>query len=148
MWEVINGLDSSTGRVAVSLYKDGLLENKPCHYIDTRHLSESIRKAIKRDQRLLEIMPKRTKAEKTKLLHNFALDAVDRCTAEINQAHALYAGDADKIKNKLSYTKHAVVKCYTGDHALCKKHSLVCKGRVNNNWVRKSSYLGDRKSVV
>lgn len=140
--EVTTDPDSSAGRAADSLYKDGLLENKPCHYIDTRHLSESIRKAIKRDQKLLEIMPKRTKAEKTKLLHNFALDAVDRCTAEINQAHALYAGDADKIKKKLSYTKHAMVKCYTGDHASCKKHSLVCKGGIYNNWVRKSSYLG------
>uniref|UniRef100_K1Q0N2 Uncharacterized protein n=1 Tax=Magallana gigas TaxID=29159 RepID=K1Q0N2_MAGGI len=43
------------------------------------------------------IMPKRSKAEKTKLLHNFALDAVDRCTAEINQARELYAEDANKI---------------------------------------------------
>lgn len=63
-------------------------------------------------------------------------------SSRINQAHALYAGDADKIKKKLSYTKHAMVKCYTGDHASCKKHSLVCKGGIYNNWVRKSSYLG------
>lgn len=42
-------------------------------------------------------MPKRTMAEKTKYLHNFALDAVDRCTAEINQARELYAEDANKI---------------------------------------------------
>ena len=26
---------------------------------------------------------------------------------EINQAHALHAGDAAKVKNKLSHTKHA-----------------------------------------
>ena len=32
-------------------------------------------------------MPKRTKAVKTKLLAIFALDVVDICTAEINQAH-------------------------------------------------------------
>lgn len=53
MWEVINGLDSSTGRVAVSLYTDGLLENKPCHYIDTPDLSESIRKANAKETRNL-----------------------------------------------------------------------------------------------
>ncbi|XP_062577982.1 uncharacterized protein LOC134239870, partial [Saccostrea cucullata] len=140
--EVTTDPDSSAGRAADSLYRDGLLQNKPVHYIDTRHLSENIRKSIKKDQKLLEVMPKRTKAEKTKLLHNFALDAVDRCTAEINQAQAAYAGDADKMKNKISYAKHAIVKCYMGDHALCRKHSLVCKGRVSNNWVRKSSYLG------
>lgn len=76
MWEVINGLDSSTGRVAVSLYKDGLLENKPCHYIDR--------------QKPIEITPKRTKAEKTKLLHNFALDAVYRCTAETRNVNSYW----------------------------------------------------------
>ena len=61
-------------------------------------------------------MPKRTKAEKTKLLANFALDVVDRCTAEINQAYALYVGDAAEVKNKLTHTKHALVSCYTGKH--------------------------------
>ena len=45
------------------------------------------------------------------------------------------------IKNKLSYAKHAKVKCYMGDHAQCRKHSLAGKGRINNNWVSKSSYL-------
>ena len=72
-------------------------------------------------------MPKRTKAEKTKLLSNFALDVVDRCTAKINQTHALYAGDAAKVKNKLSHTKHALVSCYMGNHDICRKLSLVCK---------------------
>ena len=93
--EVTTDQDSSAGRAADSLYKDGLLQNKPVHFIDTRHLSESIRKSIKKDQSLLELMPRRTKAEQKKLLHNFALDVVDRCTAEINQAHATYDGDAD-----------------------------------------------------
>ena len=63
-------------------------------------------------------MPRPNKAEQ-----KFALDVVDRCTAEINQAHAAYAGDADKLK-KLSYARHAIVKCYMRDHAQCRKHSL------------------------
>ena len=25
-----------------------------------------------------------------------------------------------------------------GDHVPCRKHSLVCKGRINHNWVSKS----------
>ena len=58
------------------------------------------------------------------------------------KAHAAYAGDADKLKNKLPYAKHTIVKCYMGDHAQCRTHSLACKGRINNNWVSKSSYLG------
>lgn len=133
--------DSSAGRAADSLFKDGLYKVKPVHYLDTRHLSESIRKSIKRDEKLLQVMPCRTKAEKTKLLHNFALDAVDRCTAEINQAYDMYAGDGHKMKNKLSYAVDAIVQCYMGDHALCRKHSLVCNGGIVN-WVSKSTYLG------
>uniref|UniRef100_K1Q240 Mutator-like transposase domain-containing protein n=1 Tax=Magallana gigas TaxID=29159 RepID=K1Q240_MAGGI len=124
--------DSSAGRAAESLFKDGLNKVKPMHYLDTRHLSKSIGKSIKRDEKLLQVVPCRTKAEKTKLLHNFAFDAVDRCTAEINQAYDLYAGDSHKMKNKLSYAVDAIVQCYMGDHALCRKHSLVCNGGIVN----------------
>lgn len=35
-------------------------------------------------------MPKRTMAEKTKYLHNFALDAVDRCTAETRNVNSYW----------------------------------------------------------
>ena len=58
------------------------------------HLSETIRKSV-----------------------NFALDVVDWWTAEINQAYAACAGDIDKLKNKLSYAKHEIVKCYMGENA-------------------------------
>ena len=47
--EVSTDPDSSAGRAADSLYKDGLLQNMPVHFIDTRHLSETIRKSIKKD---------------------------------------------------------------------------------------------------
>lgn len=35
--------DSLAGRAADSLLKNGLYKVKPTHYLDTRHLSESIR---------------------------------------------------------------------------------------------------------
>ena len=66
-------------------------------------MTANIRKSIKRDDKLLQIVPKRPKAEKTKLLVNFVLDVVHRCTANINHAQALYAGDAAKVKNKLPH---------------------------------------------
>lgn len=37
--------DSSAGRAAESLFKDGLYKVEPTHYLDTRHLLESIRKS-------------------------------------------------------------------------------------------------------
>lgn len=39
--EVSTDPDSTVGRAADSLFKDGLLGNKPCHYIDTCHLSDN-----------------------------------------------------------------------------------------------------------
>ena len=87
-------------------------------------------------------MPTATRAEKKKLLHNFALDAVHCFTAEINQAYTTYAGDANKIKNKQSYATETVVHCYMGDHALCRKHSFACRGAINDNWLKKSTYIG------
>lgn len=59
---------------------------------------------LKRNEKLLQVMPCRTNVEKTKLFHYFLLDAVDRCPAEINQAYDLYAGDihTSKMKNKFS----------------------------------------------
>ena len=125
--EVITDPGSGAGWVGESLFKDSLMVNPTTHSLDTRHLSENIRKSMKRDDKLLQIMTKRIKAETTKILAYFALDEVDRCTVEINQAHALYVGDAAKEKNKLYHTKHALVSCYMGNHNMCKKHSIVCK---------------------
>lgn len=58
---------------------------------------------------------------KMKRLYIYTLDAVNRFTAEINQAYTTYALDASRIKNKFSYTADAVVHCYMDDQALCKK---------------------------
>ena len=60
-------------------------------------MSENIRKSIKRDEKLLQIVTKRTKAKKFTL----DVDVVDRCTVEINQAlYALHAGGDAKVKHK------------------------------------------------
>ena len=76
-------MTSGAGRAGESLLKDNLLANSPTHYLDTRHFSKK-KKSIKRDNKLLQIMPKITKEEKAKHLANFALDVVDKCTAKIN----------------------------------------------------------------
>ena len=63
--EVTTDPDSSAGGAADSLYQDGLLKEKPTHYLDTRHLSESVPKSIKRDENLLKVMSTANKAEKS-----------------------------------------------------------------------------------
>lgn len=62
-------------------------------------------------------------------MHNFALDAVDRCTAEINQARELYAEDANKIKSMLSYTKHVMVMGFI-DYAKKNLSNLQREGKL------------------
>ena len=79
--EVTTDPDSCAGQAGESLLKDGLLANSPTHYLDTQHLSENIRKSFKRDNKLLQIMAKRTKAEIEKLLASFALNVVYKCMA-------------------------------------------------------------------
>ena len=32
--------------------------------------------------------------------------------------------------------------CYMGDHVLCKEHSFACRGAINDNWLKKSKYIG------
>ena len=138
--DVTSDPDSTICKAAESLHTEGKLKNKPSHYLDTRHLAENVRKSLKKDEALQGIMPKRSKAERRRLLQNFAIDFTDRCTAEVNQAHALYAGHAQKIKKQLSYASDAIVGCYMGEHAFCKKHSLVCNGG-KKNWLKRSPYL-------
>ncbi|XP_062621395.1 uncharacterized protein LOC134282986 [Saccostrea cucullata] len=138
--DITSDPDSTIFKAAESLYAEGKLSDEPRHFVDTRHLAENVRKAIKKDESLQKIMPKSTKAERTKLLHNFAIDFTDRCTGEINQAQIKCTGHASKIKKQLSYVSDAIICCYMGEHALCKKHSLVCKGG-KRNWLTKSAYL-------
>ena len=60
--EVNTDPDSGAGQAGESLFKDGLLTNPPTNYLDTRHLSENIRKSsIKRDDKLLQISRKEPK---------------------------------------------------------------------------------------
>ncbi|XP_056003425.1 uncharacterized protein LOC130049607 [Ostrea edulis] len=140
--DITSDPDSTIYKAAESLHAEGKLQDKPRHFLDTRHLAENVRKAIKKDQSVQKIMPRNSKAEINKLLHNFAIDFTDRCTGEINQAQIKCTGHAGKIKKQLSYASYAIICCYMGEHALCKKHSLVCKGG-KKNWLSKSAYLDE-----
>lgn len=50
------------------------------------------------------------------------------------------------MKYKLSYAVDAIVQCYMGNKALCRRQSLVCNGR-KVNWVSKSTYLGSNFEI-
>ncbi|CAC5370336.1 unnamed protein product [Mytilus coruscus] len=78
--------DSSAYRAAQDLYEEGTTSTQPEHFLDTRHVSENIRKRTKNDKNLLQIMPARTQVKRQKLLNCFSLDLTERCNAELAQA--------------------------------------------------------------
>ena len=42
---------------------------------------------------------------------------------------------------EVSHAVDTIVLCYQGNHFLCRTLSFVCKGQINNNWIKKSRYL-------
>lgn len=138
--------DTAAYKATESFYQQGHSQTEPENLIDTRHLSENVRKKLKNDVQLIDMMPAGTKAEQEKLCARFAIDLSFRCTAEVNQAHQRYPGDFEMLKTHLSYTVDAVVSCYMGSHELCKKHSFVCQGG-SEHWLERSSVLPPDFSV-
>ena len=132
--------DTSAYRAAEEFYGNGLSRTEPEHLLDTRHLCENVRKKIKNDPKVVQIMPGRTKAEREKLCGRFSLDLTFRCTAEREQAGKKYGNNFNKIKSAISYIVDAIVSCYRGNHDKCKKYSYVCKGGPNN-WISRSTFL-------
>ncbi|CAC5377616.1 unnamed protein product [Mytilus coruscus] len=132
--------DSSAYRAAQDLYEEGTTSTQPEHFLDTRHVSENIRKRTKNDKNLLQIMPARTQVKRQKLLNCFSVDLTESRNAELAQARKIYSGNFQKIKCKISHVVDAIVNCYTGNHSSCKKHSFLCDG-LQKVWLRGSSLL-------
>lgn len=132
--------DSSAYKAAQDLCEENITKTETEHFIDTRHLSDNMRKGIKKNANLLKIMPGRTKQMRQKYLNNFATDITERCSGELVKAVKQYAGDLHKVKNKISFTVDAVARCYMGDHSGCKVNSLLCKG-PKKPWLKKRPFL-------
>ena len=123
-------------QAAQSKYSSTIIENLR----DTRHFSQSHKKAIRKVKFSARMFPGPTKADKEKQHRQFAIDIKSRCHREYNKAHKKLAGDMKKLVNKLSYTADAIVDCVDrkcGDK--CRKHSFICSGGKKNYW--KTSYL-------
>ena len=132
--------DSSAFKAAEDLYHENITQTEPVHFIDTRHLSQNHRKNIKNNQQILKMMPGKTKAEKNKLLNNFAVDLAARCEAEFSKSMEKYGGNFQKVKNKMSYVCDAIPLCYMGKHERCRRHSFVCQGG-KKFWLANRSFL-------
>ena len=124
--------DTSAYKAAEDLRLANVTTVDSIHQIDTRHLSQNHRKHIKNKRSLLDMMPGGTKKSKTKNLNNFTTDLSMRCQSEFENIHRQTSGNTLKLQKYISMTTDAITPCYQGDHKLCKLHSTVCVGEVDN----------------
>ena len=94
---------------------------------DTRHLSQSQRKAAKKMQFSDSMFPSST--DKEKIQARFALDLSKRCQGEYCAALKTHGANINAIVRDLSYTTDAIIQCYAGNHELCFQYSFLCKGQ-------------------
>lgn len=139
--------DSGAYQAATDLHDEGVTKTKPTHQLDTRHISKNHRLFIKKNRRLCEILKGNTVKLRTQIQNKLAIDLSERCHGEICKAFDKYGNDIDLIRNKLTFAADAIVDCYQDWHLKCAKHSLLCKGLRNNNWLGKRALLGKKFGI-
>ncbi|CAG2198088.1 unnamed protein product [Mytilus edulis] len=139
--------DSGAYQAATDLHDEGVTKTKPTHQLDTRHISKNHRLFIKKNSRLCEILKGNTVKLRTQIQNKLAIDLSERCHGEICKAFDKYGNDIDLIRNKLTFAADAIVDCYQDWHLKCAKHSLLCKGLRNNNWLGKRALLGKKFGI-
>ena len=133
--------DTDTGgfKAAEHLYECGRSSVKPKHHFDTTHLSRNQRKTLKKRDKLLDIMPGRTKKIRIQQRGRFAQDITNRCQAEMHHIYKVAIGDKQKLTKLSQNACNSIIKCYQGNHRACRTKSFVCSG----NWIKNSTYLDD-----
>ena len=138
---IITDPDTSAYKAAEELNMAKITKLTPEHQIDTRHLAENHRKFIKNKCAVLNMMPGLTKSFKQKMQNRFSTDLSLRCQAEFENCHQRARGDLENLKISITESTEAILRCYAGDHKLCRAHSSVCAGENDNNWILKNEFL-------
>lgn len=135
--------DSDTGafKAAEKRYKRGESSTKPTHNLDPIHLTRNFRKNISKCAKLEEIMPGSTKKERQTIKKRFTNDLAARCQAELHHLYDRHCGSLIPLKRAAQGVREAIVKCYQGEHSVCRTKSLVCAGKKINNWLTDNTYL-------
>ena len=77
-------------------------------------------------------------AEKKRM---FAEDVKTRCQKIYTSVHTLYSSDINTITSKMPKIIQTTVDCYAGSCKNCRRHAVVCRGGLQNNWWHKSQHL-------
>jgi hypothetical protein len=99
------------------------------HFLDIVHLNRSVRGAISRAniKPVLETSEPTTYRQRSKAVNRLADSLSWRAEGEVRAARIRYA-DHEELVTRVARAIPAVIKCYEGDHSLCRKLSLVCDG--------------------
>lgn len=111
----------------VMMAKQGVKTN---HYLDTVHLNRSVAAAISRAHikpQLKTSVPCKYK-DREQAINRLADSMAFRAEREVRAANDRFGMRRDLAVETVSSAIPAMIRCYEGDHYLCKKYSLVCNG--------------------
>lgn len=122
--EVTMDGDSSANKVVQEIQqKDGpKISCQRC----IRHLSQTIRLAIKSSSFSISMFPGCTAEQRKAIQGRFSMDIVQRGEAEAKHLCKLFKGDLPGLTRAAAVVPDMLIKCYQGDCSLCHKFSLVC----------------------
>ena len=78
------------------------------------------------------------RAEKKRM---FAEDVKTRCQKINTSVYTLYSSDITTITSKMPKITQTTVDCYAGSCKNCRRHAVVCRGGLQNNWWHKAQHL-------
>ena len=71
----------------------------------------------------------------------FAEDVKSRCQNIYTNVHTLHSSDITTITSKMPRIIQTTIACYAGSCKNCRRHAVVCRGVLQNNWRHKSQHL-------
>ena len=145
---VITDGDSATFKAAEDVYFSGHSHVEPVQQLDPPHVNRSVRKHVAATPDLPSCIFQvcATKEEHKINLRKLAADLTKRLQGEHAAAHARYHGDTERVAEHVERLRPCLVKCYQGNHELCRSSSLMCK---NGTWSCKATYgIQDYKGLI
>ena len=105
----------------------------------TIHLNRSLARMLSRIKLSKSAFPgKSARIKQKQQQQHMADDIVHRFNAELKSALSMTGGDISKYDKQLKTCVEAILPCYIGQHDLCKKNSLVCRGKYSFPYLSKS----------
>ena len=132
--------DSGAHRAGDTLYNAGVLATRPIRAHDPNHNARRLKPRVKNANFSAAAFPTAgLRSAKQELQRRLSQDLPFRCSWEHKKAYAHFCGDRRRIKRRMSYVVDCLVRCYQGNHSLCRRTSFVC--RPHYRWATHSPYI-------